>query len=43
MQLKGSEPVTVKAGQVFYEGPDDVHLIGRNASATRTREVSSWC
>jgi quercetin dioxygenase-like cupin family protein len=35
MQLKGSEPVTVKAGQVFYEGPDDVHLIGRNASATQ--------
>jgi len=35
MQLKGGEPVTLKAGQVFYEGPDDVHLIGRNASATQ--------
>ena len=35
MQLKGGEPVTLKAGQVFYEGPDDVHLVGRNASATQ--------
>ena len=35
MQLKGGEPVTLKAGQVFYEGPNDVHLIGRNASATQ--------
>jgi len=32
MQLKGKPPVTVKAGQTFYEGPDDIHLIGRNAS-----------
>jgi len=22
------------AGQTFYEGPDDVHTVGRNASAT---------
>lgn len=32
MQLKGGPLVTLKAGNTFYEGPDDVHLIGRNAS-----------
>jgi len=35
MQLQGSEPVTLTAGQTFYEGPSDVHLIGRNASTTK--------
>lgn len=35
MQLKGGEPVTLTAGQSFYEGPDDVHLVDRNASATQ--------
>jgi quercetin dioxygenase-like cupin family protein len=35
MQLKGKPAVTLKAGQTFYEGPDDVHVVGRNASATQ--------
>ena len=35
MQLRGSPPVTVNAGQSFYEGPNDVHVVGRNASATK--------
>jgi quercetin dioxygenase-like cupin family protein len=35
MQLRGGEPVTLKAGQSFYEGPQDVHVVGRNASATK--------
>jgi quercetin dioxygenase-like cupin family protein len=35
MQVKGRQAVTLKAGQTFYEGPDDVHLVGRNASTTR--------
>ena len=34
MQVKGGEPVTLAPGQVFYEGPDDVHVVGRNASDT---------
>lgn len=34
MQLTGAEPVTLRPGQTFYEGPSDVHLIGRNASET---------
>ncbi len=32
MQVKGAEPVTLQPGQTFYEGPNDVHLVGRNAS-----------
>jgi quercetin dioxygenase-like cupin family protein len=35
MQLKGGQPVTLTAGQSFYEGPDDVHVVDRNASATQ--------
>jgi quercetin dioxygenase-like cupin family protein len=34
MQLKGGQQVTLTPGQTFYEGPDDVHVIDRNASAT---------
>lgn len=34
MQLKGGEPVTLKPGETFYEGPDDVHVVDRNASST---------
>ena len=32
MQLKGQAPVTLKAGDSFYEGVNDIHLVGRNAS-----------
>jgi quercetin dioxygenase-like cupin family protein len=34
MQVKGAEPVTLHPGQTFYEGPNDIHLVGRNASKT---------
>jgi quercetin dioxygenase-like cupin family protein len=34
MQVKGQPAVTLKAGQTFYEGPNDVHVVGRNASNT---------
>lgn len=34
MGVKGGEEVTLKPGQTFYEGPDDIHTVGRNASAT---------
>ncbi|HET9446691.1 MAG TPA: cupin domain-containing protein [Steroidobacteraceae bacterium] len=34
MQVKGGKEVTLKPGQSFYEGPDDVHVVGRNASKT---------
>src|SRR5256885_3100727 len=35
MQVKGGKEVTVTPGQTFYEGPDDVHVVGRNASKTK--------
>jgi quercetin dioxygenase-like cupin family protein len=34
MAVNGGQPVTLTAGQMFYEGPNDVHTIGRNASKT---------
>lgn len=34
MQVKGGEQVTLTPGQTFYEGPDDLHVVGRNASTT---------
>jgi quercetin dioxygenase-like cupin family protein len=34
MQVKGGREVTLTPGQTFYEGPEDVHMIGRNASQT---------
>ncbi|WP_027209973.1 cupin domain-containing protein [Burkholderia sp. WSM2232] len=35
MQVKGGKEVTLTAGQTFYEGPNDVHTVGRNASQTQ--------
>ncbi len=35
MQVRGGKEVTLTPGQTFYEGPDDVHIVGRNASKTR--------
>jgi quercetin dioxygenase-like cupin family protein len=34
MQVRGGKEVTLKPGDTFYEGPDDVHTVGRNASNT---------
>lgn len=35
MQVKGGKEVTLTRGQTFHEGPNDVHVVGRNASNTR--------
>jgi quercetin dioxygenase-like cupin family protein len=35
MQVKGGKPVTLTPGQTFYEGPGDIHVVGRNASSTK--------
>ena len=35
MQLKGGKQVTLTPGQTFYEGANDVHIVGRNASKTK--------
>ena len=39
MQVKGGKQVTLTSGQTFYEGPDDVHIIGRNASSTQPAKL----
>jgi quercetin dioxygenase-like cupin family protein len=35
MGVNGDDPVTLTPGQTFYEGPNDIHTIGRNASKTK--------
>jgi len=35
MQVKGGKEVTLTPGQTFYEGPHDIHTVGRNASQTQ--------
>jgi quercetin dioxygenase-like cupin family protein len=35
MEVRGGKEVTLRPGQSFYEGPNDVHVVGRNASRTR--------
>src|SRR5260370_12556759 len=35
MQVKGGKEMTLTPGESFYEGPDDVHVVGRNASGTK--------
>jgi len=34
-QVKGGKEVTLNPGDTFYEGPDDIHLVDRNASSTK--------
>ena len=35
MEVRGGKQVTLTPGQTFYEGPDDIHVVGRNASQTK--------
>jgi len=35
MQVRGGKEETLTPGQTFYEGPTDVHVVGRNASQTK--------
>jgi quercetin dioxygenase-like cupin family protein len=35
MQLRGGKELNLTPGQTFYEGPSDVHVVGRNASQTK--------
>ena len=35
MQVRGGKEVILTPGQTFYEGPSDVHVVGRNASQTK--------
>jgi uncharacterized protein YbjT (DUF2867 family)/quercetin dioxygenase-like cupin family protein len=35
MQVRGGKEMTLTPGQTFYEGPEDIHVVGRNASETK--------
>ena len=39
MQVKGGREVTLMPGQTFYEGPNDIHVVGRNASSTKPAKI----
>ena len=39
MQVKGGKEVTLTPGQSFYEGPNDIHVVGRNASTTKPAKL----
>ena len=39
MQVKGGKEVTLTPGQTFYEGPNDIHVVGRNASTTKPAKI----
>jgi quercetin dioxygenase-like cupin family protein len=34
MQVRGGTSVTLSPGQTWYEGPNDVHVVSRNASSS---------
>jgi quercetin dioxygenase-like cupin family protein len=38
-QVEGEAPKSLKAGDVFYESPTDVHVVSRNASATKSAKL----
>lgn len=38
-QVKGGKPDTLTAGQTFYERPQDIHIVGRNASTTQPAKL----
>jgi len=35
MQVKGGKEITLTPGQSFYEGPNDIHTVGLNASTAK--------
>src|SRR6266704_1224189 len=39
MQVRGGKETTLTPGQTFYEGPEDVHVVGRNASQTKPAKL----
>ncbi len=39
MQVKGGKEVTLTPGQTFYEGPEDIHVVGRNAKQNQAGKI----
>jgi quercetin dioxygenase-like cupin family protein len=42
MQVKGGQEVTLKAGDTYYENPDDIHVVSKNASATAPAKILTF-
>jgi len=42
MQVKGGQEVTLKAGETFYEKPDDIHVVSKNVSATAPAKILTF-
>jgi quercetin dioxygenase-like cupin family protein len=39
MQVRGGKEATVTSGQTFYEGPEDVHVVGAERKQNQTGEI----
>ena len=39
MQVKGGKAMTLAPGETFYESPDDIHAVSKNASATKSAKI----
>jgi quercetin dioxygenase-like cupin family protein len=39
MQVKGGKQMTLGVGETFYESPDDVHVVSKNASDTKPAKI----
>ena len=39
MQVEGGKELTLGPGQSFYENPNDVHVVSRNASSNKASKV----
>lgn len=39
MQVQGGPAVTLKPGDTFYEGPDDVHVVSANSSSSEPAKI----
>jgi quercetin dioxygenase-like cupin family protein len=42
MQVRGGKEMTLTAGQTFYESPNDIHVVGRNASKTKPAQFIAF-
>jgi len=39
MQVKGGKPMTLGVGDTFFETPEDVHVVSKNASDTKPAKI----
>jgi quercetin dioxygenase-like cupin family protein len=39
MQVKGGKEVTLGPGETFYESPEDIHTVSKNASSTKSAKI----